>query len=155
MTTPFGAVVTFGGTMRLAYLVQAAIGAIMAVVVFVTWWRGMSLPVRAAMLLAATPLAVPVAMFYDLMLSGIALAWLIRWSEGAAIPNWLRMGTVAVYIGALLTGNFDPHSHLVVAPVIALGVFAMVAGAACRDGKVPSPTLLRIAGEDATRLDRA
>jgi alpha-1,2-mannosyltransferase len=138
MTTPFGTVVALGGTAGLAYLVQAAVGAIMAVAVFVTWWRGMSLPVRAAMLLAATPLAVPVAMFYDLMLSGIALAWLIRWNGGAAIPSWLRVGTVAVYIGALLTGNFDPHSHLVVAPVVAVGVFAMVVAAACRDGKVPS-----------------
>lgn len=46
----------------------------------------MSLPVRAAILLAATPLAAPVAMFYDLILSGMALAWLVRWSEGRRFP---------------------------------------------------------------------
>jgi hypothetical protein len=54
---------------------------------------------------------------------------------------------VAVYAGALLSGNFDPHSHLVVAPVIAAGVFAMAAGASWREGKTPSPTLPRSAGE--------
>lgn len=146
MTTPFGAMIAWGGSVGLAYLVQAVSTAIMVVAVFVTWWRRMSLPVRAAMLLAATPLAVPVAMFYDLMLSGIALAWLIRWGEGDGVPGWLRVGTVAVYIGALLSGNFDPHSHLVVAPVIAAGVFGMVVGAARREGKAPSPTLPRFAG---------
>jgi alpha-1,2-mannosyltransferase len=155
MTTPFGAVVALGGSAGLAWRVQAASMAIMTTAVFVTWRRGMSLPVRAAMLLAATPLAVPVAMFYDLMLSGIALAWLFRWSEGGDIPGWLRAGTVAVYAGALLSGNFDPHSHLVVAPVIAVGVFAMVVGAAWREGRVPSPNLTRFAGEGVMRPGRA
>ncbi len=151
MTTPFGAVVALGGTVGLAYRVQAASTAIVAVAVFVTWRRGMSLPVRSAMLLAATPLAVPVAMFYDLMLSGIALAWLVRWSEEGGIAGWLRAGIVAVYVGALLTGNFDPHSHLVVAPVVAAGVFALVVAVVWREGKTPSPTLPRFAGEGARR----
>ena len=136
MTTPFGATLALGGPVWLPCTLQAVSALVMAMAVFVTWRRGMSLPIRAALLLAATPLAVPVAMFYDLMLSGMALAWLVRWSKARRFPAWLRVGAVAAYIGSLLTGNFDPHSHLVVAPLVAAGVFAMAVGAAQDESRI-------------------
>ncbi len=136
MTTPLGAALALKGPVWLAYMLQAISALVVAVAVFITWRRGMSLPIRAAILLAATPLAVPVAMFYDLMLSGMALAWLVRWSEGRCFPTWLGVGAVAVFIGSLLTGNFDPHSHLVVAPIVAVGVFAMAVWAAREESRL-------------------
>lgn len=137
MTTAFGATLALGGPVWVAYTLQAIAALVMAIAVFVTWRRGMSLPVRAAILLAATPLAVPVAMFYDLMLSGMALAWLVRWSEGRCFPIWLRVGTVAVFIGSLLSGNFDPRSHFPVALIVAAATFAMAVGAAREESRPP------------------
>ena len=122
----------------LAYAAQAVVTAIMVATVFV-WRRGRSLPVRAAILLAATPLAVPVALFYDLMLSGSGAGVAGAVGRRARLPGVAARGTVAVYVGALLTGNFGPQTHLVVTPLIAVGVFAMVAGAAWTEAKAPSP----------------
>jgi len=47
------------------------------------------------------------------------------------------VGTVAVFIGSLLTGNFDPHSHLPVALIVAAGVFAMAVRAAQEESRRP------------------
>ena len=80
MASPFGVVLAFGGSAALAYAAQAVATAIMVATVFWVWQRGLSLPVRAAILLAATPLAVPVALFYDLVLSGSRWP---GWCDGA------------------------------------------------------------------------
>jgi hypothetical protein len=127
MASPFGVVLAFGGAPALAYAAQAVVTVLMAAAVAWVWRSGESLPVRAACLLAATPLAVPVALFYDLMLSGLALAWLVRWGQERRFPAWLRTGVIVLYVAALLTGNFGPGAHLVVTPLVALGAFAMAA----------------------------
>jgi alpha-1,2-mannosyltransferase len=139
MASPFGVVLAFGGSPALAYAMQAVVTAIMAATVFWVWRRGRSLPVRAATLLAATLLAVPVALFYDLVLSGVALAWLVRWGQLQGFPAWLRTGVILLYVAALLTGNFGPGTHLVVTPLIALGAFALAVAAAWQEGMHKSP----------------
>ena len=126
-------------TRRDALKKLAAGGAGAAATVFWVWRRGWSLPVRAAILLAATPLSVPVALFYDLVLSGVALAWLVRWGQRHGVPAWLRTGVIALYIAALLTGNFGPGAHLVVTPLFAFGVFALTAAAAWHEAIHFSP----------------
>jgi alpha-1,2-mannosyltransferase len=133
MASPFGVVLAFGGSPALAYAAQAVVTTIMAATVFWVWRRGLSLPVRAATLLTATLLAVPVALFYDLVLSGVALAWLVRCGQQHGLPAWLRTGVTALYIAALLTGNFGPGTHLVVTPLIALGAFVLAAAAAWQE----------------------
>src|SRR5207253_9066897 len=77
-TSPFGAVRLFGGPVPLAYVVQAGASLAAAMLVFIVWWRNLSLPIRAAALAVATLVAVPVAIFYDLMLGTIAVCWLTR-----------------------------------------------------------------------------
>jgi alpha-1,2-mannosyltransferase len=133
MASPFGVVLAFGGSPALAYAMQAVVTTIVATTVFWVWRRRRSLPVRAAILLAATLLSVPVALFYDLLLSGVALAWLVRWGQRHGFPAWLRTGVIVLYMGALLTGNFGPGGHLVVTPLIALGAFVLAAAAALQE----------------------
>ncbi len=91
LTSPFGVVLVLGGRPALAYQVQAAATLMAMASVGVVWWRGSSQPVRAAMLTAATPIALPVVQFYDLMLSGIALAWLVQLGQqrslSAMVPD--------------------------------------------------------------------
>jgi alpha-1,2-mannosyltransferase len=143
MASPFGVVLAFGGAPALAYAALAVVTLIMVATVAWVWRCGRSLPVRAAILLAATPLAVPVALFYDLMLSGVALAWLVRWGRQRGFPAWLRTGVIVLYVAALLTGNFGPGTHMVVTPLIALGAFALAAAAAWNERGTPSATLAR------------
>ena len=73
----------------------------------------------------------------------VALAWLVRWGQLHGFPAWLRTGVIALYVAALLTGNFGPETHLVVTPLIGLGAFALAVAAAWQErGRAQvSPTL--------------
>lgn len=86
--TPFGAAMLLGAKGTLAGIVQA--GATVAAAGFVAWvWRrGLPLPIRAASLVSATLVAVPLALFYDLVLAGIASAWLLRGETKYCLPEW-------------------------------------------------------------------
>ena len=85
--TPFGAAMLLGATGTLAAIAQA--GATVAAAGFVAWvWRrGLPLPIRAASLVSATLVAVPLALFYDLVVAGIASAWLLRGRRNIVYRN--------------------------------------------------------------------
>jgi len=87
------------------------------------WSSGRPLAIRAATLAAATLIAIPVALVYDLMLAGVAAAWLTR-DEGG-LSAW-ETATMAVLI--MLT--LDPRDiaeawHVPVAPFVAVAVLAL------------------------------
>ncbi len=65
IVTPFGAARLLGFDPSLAYLVQASVTAAMVLVVGWTWRPGPNRNLRAATLLAATLLAVPLVLLYD------------------------------------------------------------------------------------------
>ena len=48
------------------------------IIVVAAWRRRLSLPTRAAVLAAATVVAAPLVLLYDLMLAAVAAAWLVR-----------------------------------------------------------------------------
>lgn len=75
---PYGAVRQLGGSVPFAYALQGLTTLFAAALVVVVWRRALPLPTRAAVLAAATPIAVPVSLYQDLMLDAIAGAWLIR-----------------------------------------------------------------------------
>src|ERR1019366_7073866 len=95
------------------------------------------LPLRAAVLLAATPVAVPVLMFYDLMLVFVALVWLSRvtWVGGA--PKWLTGIAIAVFLGPLLSGNLATRSHWLMAFMTASLAFGLTLAIAWRSLALP------------------
>ena len=133
MASPFGAVLVLGGSPALAYAVQAV--ATVAAMSAVWWaWRGdLSLPKRAAVLAAATPIAVPVVLFYDLMLSGVALAWMVRGAREHGFPAWGKTAAVVMFTATLVTGNASPEAHRLVAPLIAGGMFVLALACAARE----------------------
>ena len=63
---------------------------------------------RAAVLLAAIPIAVPIVMFYDLLLSGVAVAWLVRGGWERGFPPWQASTFPVLFALALLAGNIGP-----------------------------------------------
>jgi alpha-1,2-mannosyltransferase len=132
--TPFGAVLLLGGTASAAYAVQAAATLVASFLVAHVWRSGRPLAIRAATLAAATLVAVPVALIYDLMLAAIAAAWLIR-DEGA-LSAWEK-----ATVGFLVILTLDPRDvaeawHLPVAPFVAFTVLALAVMRAFR-GKTP------------------
>jgi len=119
LTSPFGFVVALGGDAWLAYAAQAMATTGAAVAVFTVWSRGASLPIRAAVLAAAMPVGTPMTMFYDLVMSGLALLWLVRAGRDRGFLPWQKLAIFAVFPLPLLSGNIDNGNILVASPAAA------------------------------------
>jgi alpha-1,2-mannosyltransferase len=130
--SPFGAVMLLGGSPEAAYIAQASITLAAGVLVAIVWHRGAPLPTRAAILAAATLVAIPVALIYDLMLAAIAAAWLIR--DRGGLPGWERAAMAGLFILALNPRAVAETWHIPIAPVAALALVALAAAHACRAG---------------------
>ena len=91
------------------------------------WRRPAPLAARAAVLLAGTLLAVPLALFYDMMLLALALFWLVALARRDGFLPWEKLAFALValvpllsrYIGLGLGVPLGPVASLV---VVVLGV---------------------------------
>jgi hypothetical protein len=131
-TSPFGAVRLLGGSVALAYAVQAAASLAAAMLVFIVWWRNLSLPLRAASLAAATLIAVPVAIFYDLMLGTVAVCWLAR-DEAHPVSATEKAFFAAITLLLLDARHLGETWHIPSAAIAALGLFGIVTTRAFRE----------------------
>jgi hypothetical protein len=122
LTSPYGVLMTIGAGRETAFAAQAVVTVLCASVVALVWRCRAPLPSRAAILLAATPIAVPVLMFYDLMLVLVALVWLSR----VPTVNPVRHAvTAAVFLGPLLSGNLTTENHWLLAAATASAAFGL------------------------------
>jgi hypothetical protein len=96
------------------------------VLVAVLWRGDFSLPLRAASLALATLIAVPVALFYDLLLAGIAIAWLVRVGNVTGFRSWEKTALMATFAVSLLSRNVGQALHLPVAPLALLALLALI-----------------------------
>src|SRR6516225_1550163 len=94
--SPFGATLLLGGNRAAAYAVQASAAIAAMILVAVVWRRAYPLAIRAAILAAATPVAIPVVLIYDLMLAGIATVWLIR--DEPTLPVWEIVALLGFFV---------------------------------------------------------
>jgi hypothetical protein len=133
MANPFGAMRLVGAAPVFAYAVQATAVLIAAGIVVAVWYLRLSLPTRAATLAAATLVAAPLSLLYDLMLGAVAGAWLLRDRHSAAAwPSELTV-LAALYL-LLLPGRYLAEGwHAPVFPLAALAVLALVAARAWRE----------------------
>jgi glycosyl transferase family 87 len=126
---PFGAVRLLGGPVALAYGVQGLASLAAAALVLVVWRYRLSLALRAAVLAAASLVAAPVAIFYDLMLGTIAMCWLLRDDSRPLSPaEKTFFATITVLL--LDVRHLGESWHLPVAATAALGLFAIAAARA-------------------------
>ncbi|MGE0222582.1 MAG: glycosyltransferase family 87 protein [Acetobacteraceae bacterium] len=102
MVTVFGALRLFGLLAAVAYGAQAISAVAMAVAVALVWRRTESRPLRAATLLTATLLAVPLALLYDQMLLLLAAGWMVRQARTDGFLPWEKAALFALYPLALL-----------------------------------------------------
>ena len=89
------------------------------------WHRNLPLPIRAASLVSATLVAVPLALFYDLVLAGVAGAWLLRADGNYRLPEWGRLVLAALYVLCLNPRGIAAAWHLPVGPFIALALMTL------------------------------
>ena len=136
MANPFGAVRLLGGSVPLAYATQVIFFGIAAVIVIATWRAPVGSATRAAVLIAAAPVAAPLSLLYDLMLTAVAAAWLM---QGRALPmarGWEGVVLAGIYVVLADGRGIAEGLHLPVFPLAALSVLALAAARAWRESRI-------------------
>jgi hypothetical protein len=128
--TPFGGAMMWGAAPRAAAIVQMFATLIAAGFVACVWRRNLPLPIRAASLASATLAAVPLALFYDLVLGGIAAAWLLRAKGEYRLPEWGKPILAALYVLCLSPRAMSAASHLPIGSFVALALVILTAAVA-------------------------
>jgi alpha-1,2-mannosyltransferase len=134
LITPFGGVLLAGGTPNAAYTAQAAATLGAGLLVAFVWRRGLTLPIRGATLAAATLVAAPVALIYDLMLAAVAAAWLAR--DPGGLAGWERVALAGLFLLSMVPPSLAEAWHAPTGPVVTLSLLALIAPRAL--GTLPS-----------------
>jgi len=136
LTNAYGAALTLWGNPALA--IQVQIVTMLCVMSAVAWvWAGQHrLALRAAVLLAGIPVAAPIVMFYDLMVTGLAIAWLVRDGHEHGFPPWQKTGLTIGFLLPLLSGNLDTTMQGIASPLAAFLVMGLALRAALQDYQV-------------------
>jgi alpha-1,2-mannosyltransferase len=133
MANLFGGARLVGVDAPLAYALQAIMTLLAAGSVVAVWRARLSLPTRAAMLAAAAVVAAPLALLYDLMLSAVAAAWLVRDRHSAAAWKGEATLLAGLYLLLLLGIGAAERFYLPVFPLSALALFALAARRAWKE----------------------
>lgn len=121
----FGAVRLVGGGTTLAMAVQAVALLIAAAAVAVVWYRRADMAIRAATLIAATLVALPVILFYDLLPATIAIAWLIRDARRHFYLPWEKTILCAMWPVALLCRGIGEKTHVPIGWLLTFGLLGL------------------------------
>ena len=130
--TPFGGAMLLGASPGIAARLQVVSSFAAAVFVALVWRRNLPLPIRAASLVSATLVAVPLALFYDLVLAGVAGAWLLRGDGEFRLTEWQKWLLAGLFVLCLNPRGMATDWHLPVGPFIALVLAALTASVALR-----------------------
>ncbi len=126
--TPFGGILLAGGNSNMASIAQVAATLGAGLLVGFVWRRGLALPIRGATLAAATLVAAPVALIYDLMLGAVAAAWLVRGPPGLA--GWERVVLAALFVLSMAPPGLAEAWRVPAGPIVALALLALIAARA-------------------------
>jgi alpha-1,2-mannosyltransferase len=123
----FSAVRLIGGSPALATSAQCLAIVIGVVATATIWYRPSPLAVRSATLVAATLLASPVVLSYDLTLAVIAAAWIFQDARRTGYLSWekLVLGFVWVFPFPVLGLNIAQKLHLPLLSLIGIGLLAI------------------------------
>jgi alpha-1,2-mannosyltransferase len=136
--TPFGAARLLGANQAVGYAVQAIATMAAAILIGIVWRRDVPLPIRAATLISATLIAVPLALFYDLVLASVGGAWLLRGDDKYRLPDWATAALALLYVLPLNPQGVAKIWHVPLGALIALGFAALVAAMALRGAAAPA-----------------
>ena len=144
IVTPFGAARLLGFAPPAAYLAQACVTGAMLLLIGWVWRRGANRAQRGATLLAATLLAVPLALLYDKLLLLVAIGWLVRDARCHGFLAWEKTMLLLVFLASLGEYAIGSAWALPLGPVgslavLWLGVRRVARGAAPRGFPTLSP----------------
>jgi hypothetical protein len=135
----FGAIRLMGGSPVLAYAVQGVVSLTAAALVCVVWRRNLSLSVRAATLASATLVAVPLILFYDFMIAGVAIAWLVRAGRQTGFLPWEKLLLAVVFVTPMLARGVGTSLHLPISTIAGLTLLALCAVRGWRELRLAHP----------------
>jgi len=139
MISLFGAVRLAGGGLLTAYAAQIAVAIAATAAMAWLWWTDAHLELRAASLAASTLLTVPVVLLYDLMLAGVAMAWLFRGSRGRADNAGQAKCFAAIFLIALTMRDLGSTYHVPLGPLPALLLLGLTMRRAVSDRAMRAP----------------
>ena len=125
IVTPFGAARLLGFNPAASYLVQAFITGSMALLVAMIWRLAPGRAARAATLLAATMLAVPLALLYDKLLLLVAIGWLVRDGRREGFLSWETLGLVSIWLVSVAEYAIGSAWHVPLGPLISFAVLLL------------------------------
>ncbi|HET9019823.1 MAG TPA: glycosyltransferase family 87 protein [Acetobacteraceae bacterium] len=126
MVTPFGAALLWGASSSVATVVQGV--ALLLAAAVVAWvWRQPDAPLaaRASVLLAATLIAVPLALFYDMMPLGLGVFWLSAQGRRDGFRPWERLMLGGVYLAPLVARYVALGLHVPLGLIASLVLLAL------------------------------
>jgi len=89
------------------------------------WYRRADMAIRAATLIAATLVALPVILFYDLLPATIAIAWLIRDARRHFYLPWEKTILCAMWPVALLCRGIGEKTHVPIGWLLTFGLLGL------------------------------
>ncbi len=110
--SPFGGLRLMGLSPPPAYAIQALMSLTAAGFVALVWRKNLSLPLRAATLAVATLIAIPLALFYDLMLAGVAMAWLVHLGRESGFLPWEKALLIVAFMAPALARGLGMTLHV-------------------------------------------
>ncbi|TBW37674.1 DUF2029 domain-containing protein [Siculibacillus lacustris] len=128
MVSVFAAVKLLGGTTKLAFALHGGVAvAVLAVAVWVVRTAASGAAI-AALAAAATVLASPFLLDYDLMLSAVPMIFLLREGLAGGFRDYEKIGLLAAFVLPGVARGLASAASLPLAPAVSLGLFALVVG---------------------------
>ncbi len=123
----FAAVRMWGGSIPLAYGLQAIVTVAAVGLVGIVWWRSKRPLFAIGMLALAVPLTTPYVLDYDLVISGVAVFALAAEGRETGFRAWEKLLLALVAVAPLVARGIGAGLHLPIVPpilIVSLGVFA-------------------------------
>ena len=116
----------WGGSLPLAYAIQAAVTLALAAAVIWLWRSAASFPVKAAGLVIAALLATPYSLDYDLTVLAPAMAFLAADGLARGFLPWEKTMLAALWLMPLVARSFTELTLMPIAAPLMLAAFALL-----------------------------
>ena len=126
MESAFAAVRLWHGPLGAAYAVQAAVALAAAATMAVVFYRRRNDRAAVAALVAASLLASPFLLDYDLMLMAVPLAWLFAQGLRDGVRSWEKIGILAAFLLPLVSRMVAEHLAVPLGPPVLAILFLLV-----------------------------
>lgn len=147
MQSVFAAVRVFGGSLELAYGLQAAAAAAMIACLLHLARIGASAQAQGAAIVAGAMLATPFLLDYDLTIAAMPLVWLLVEARRTSFLSWEKAGLAAAFLLPLFSRIFAQATGVPLAPLVLGALFLLVLRRARSDHRHPAVDVQRLPGD--------